>query len=200
SAFLTKMVETLSKYPSALFVHCAIDVITQSGAYVCSHVGEWPELSPGHSWLKRMLSSFHCPVCALTLVRREAHERYGLYNPSYGFIADIEMWMRLAMHGDVAYVRHPLVQTREREEGHQATANGIALLYTVASIHRRYIPHAFVTHEHLFRKLLLELRLGRAVFRSRAALIKCWTLHSIKGFLSKTPLSINSQMRTSRNP
>lgn len=34
STFLTKMVETLSKYPSALFVHCAIDVITQSGAYI----------------------------------------------------------------------------------------------------------------------------------------------------------------------
>ena len=58
--------------------------------------------------------SLHCPVCALTLVRREAHESYGLYDASYGFISDVEMWMRLSMRGDVAYIDKPLIDVRER--------------------------------------------------------------------------------------
>ena len=92
-----------------------IDVVRQDGSYVCSHVGDWPELTPGYSWLKVMLNSLHCPVCALTLVRREAHEKCGLYDPAGGFIADVEMWMRLSGQGDVAYVAEPLIAVRERE-------------------------------------------------------------------------------------
>ena len=108
--------------------------------------------------------------------------------------------MRLALNGDVAYVRQPLIQVRQREEDHQAIANRIALANTVASIHRRYIPHAFVTRECLFQRLLLELRLGYVVCRDRAALIKRWALCSMKVCISKTRLSICARMRTSRNP
>ena len=136
---LTKV--SLLVFSLALFVHCAVDVITQSGNYVRSHVGRWPELTPGWPWLKFMLSSFHCPVCALTVVRREAHEQYGLYDPSYGFVADVEMWMRLSRHGDVAYVREPLVQIRERDRRHEAVEDGICMIGTIARIHRSYVPH-----------------------------------------------------------
>jgi glycosyltransferase involved in cell wall biosynthesis len=179
-SFLAKMVDTLARYPKALFVHCAIDVITQNGTYVRSHVGDWPEVSPGHSWLEFMLGSFHCPVCALTLVRRDAHEKYGLYDSSFGFIADIEMWMRLALNGDVAYIREPLIQVREREEKHWATANEISLVRTAVSIHRRYIPHAYNSPERVLRQFLLELRLVHQVLRIRASWIKRLAFHKLK--------------------
>lgn len=167
--FLEEMVGALDRNPSALFVHTAIEVISQAGEPVVAHVGRWPELTPGGEWLRFMLQGLNCPVCALTLVRRSAHERYGLYNPADGFISDIEMWMRLARHGDVAYVGRPLIQVREREVGHHASANAVPLTYTVARIHRRYLPVAHVALGRLVRRLGLEVRVIRTVGRIRAS-------------------------------
>ena len=170
--FLAEMLGALDRNPSALFVHCAIEVINQEGRPLASHVGEWPELTPGAEWLKFMLGGLSCPVCALTLVRREAHERFGLYDPAHGFISDAELWMRLARHGDVAYVARPLIQVREREEGHHADANAIPLTHSIARIHRRYLPLAYRGGTRLLRRAALEARLARTVLRIRASQVK----------------------------
>ena len=141
--FLATMVAMLERHPSALFVHCAIDMVDGAGRRTASHVGDWPALTPGRQWLRFMLSRLSCPVCALTVVRRDTHDRHGLYDPQYGFIADIEMWMRLAAHGDVAYVSRPLISVREREPDAPAFADGVGLLRTLQRIHARYVPEAF---------------------------------------------------------
>src|SRR5438105_9474762 len=138
--FLASMVETLDRNPSALFVHCGIEIIRQDGVVQRAFVESWPELTPGAAWLNFMLSSLHCPVCALTVVRRQAHEKFGLYDPRMGFISDVEMWMRLSRHGDVAYVSQPLIQVREREAGHAYAAQSTYLLRIAASIQRQYLP------------------------------------------------------------
>jgi glycosyltransferase involved in cell wall biosynthesis len=167
--FLEAMVGALRRHPSALFVHCAIESISQNGEIIATHIGDWQELTPGDSWLKFMLRSLNCPVCALTLVRREAHEQYGLYDPSCGFIADVEMWMRLSSHGDVAYLKEPLIQVRDREAGHEASLNGDRDIRMAANIHRRFIPAAYSHGGRAFRRLLLELRLSRQYVRYQAA-------------------------------
>jgi len=166
--FLARLVEALELHQSALFVHCAIDVVRQDGSYVCSHVGEWSGLTPGCSWLKVMLNGLNCPVCALTLVRREAHEKCGLYDPAAGFIADVEMWMRLSGQGDVAYVAEPLIAVREREQDHFATKAWSSLLRATADIHRQYIPRAFPGSRRWLRRGLLEYRVGRQLLHGRA--------------------------------
>lgn len=170
-SFLAEMVETLARHPTALYVHCAINVISQRGAYVQSCVGDWPELSAGTDWLKFLLSRWHCPVCALTVVRRSAHEQLGLYDASCGFIADIDMWMRLAQHGDVAYVRRPLIGVREREAGHMAAAMADALLRTTLMIHRRHLPQVYGPAERLCRQLQLQSQYFYRIARERAARI-----------------------------
>jgi glycosyltransferase involved in cell wall biosynthesis len=170
--FLARLVEALDVHQSALFVHCAIDVVRQDGSYVCSHIGGWSELTLGDSWLKVMLKSLHCPVCALTLVRREAHEKCGLYDPRYGFISDTEMWMRLSKHGDVAFVAAPLIEVREREPDHAARSNWVTLLLTAAAIHRKYIPQVYCGGERLYRRLLLESRLSKQMLLGMASQLK----------------------------
>src|SRR5216683_1904421 len=90
--FLKAMVDALDRYPSALYVHCASQVIGQWGEQKAANVSDFAELTTGTEWLKFMLSTPHCPVCALTLARRSAHERYGVYNPTDGFITDVDMW------------------------------------------------------------------------------------------------------------
>src|SRR5229473_2538483 len=56
-AFLRRMVELLERHPSALFVHCAIDCITEAGKYVNTIVSNAAELTAGRDWLKVMLST-----------------------------------------------------------------------------------------------------------------------------------------------
>jgi hypothetical protein len=175
--FLARLVEALDVHQSAWFVHCAIDVVRQDGSYVCSHIGDWSELTLGDSWLKVMLKSLHCPVCALTLVRREAHEKYGLYDTTAGFIADVEMWMRLSRHGDVAYVAESLIRIREREEGHFANKAWPSLLRATATIHRQYIPQVFCGPQGLLRRGLLECRVARQFVHGRVSeVINQWRL------------------------
>lgn len=153
--FLSRMVEVLSRHPSALYVHCAIDIIDSEGAVLRTHVGDWPELVRGADWLKFMLGQLSCPVSALTMVPRRSHEQYGLYDSTWGFIADVEMWMRLALHGDVAYVREPLVRVRAREAEHEMSAS-ITPTVLLARIHRKYLPFGYKGFERLGRRLVLE--------------------------------------------
>jgi len=171
-AFVETMVETLRRNPTALFVHCAIECIAQNGELTQTNVGDWPELTTGAAWLKTMLQSLNCPVCALTVVRREAHERYGLYDPSFGFIADVEMWMRLSTYGDVAYVREPLIQVREREQGHVESVNGDRWIRTAARIHRKFLPAAYNGQARAVKQVLLELKLTNQYLRHQASRVR----------------------------
>lgn len=117
---IEKMVSILESHQSALYVHCGIlqiDQFDQPTGFESVH--NYPPLSEGWTWLQFMLKSYSCPVCANTMVQRKAHEQYGLYNTRYGFIADVEMWMRLSTKGDVAYLAEPLIHTRTRESDHE---------------------------------------------------------------------------------
>ena len=167
--FIETMVTTLRRNPSALFVHCAVETLTDSGEVAETYVGDWGELTPGTAWLRRMLRSLSCPVCALTVVRREAHERYGLYDLSCGFIADVEMWMRLSSYGDVAYVAEPLIQVAAREEGHAETENWDRWIKVAADIHRRFLPSAYEPRQRTVRSVLLELKFGNQYLRHHAS-------------------------------
>jgi glycosyltransferase involved in cell wall biosynthesis len=171
-SFLRRMVETLERHPSALFVHCAIDTITESGKYVQSFINDFSELTPGCDWLKVMLSTLACQVCALTLVRRSAHEKFGLYNPQFDFVSDVELWMRLSTQGDVAYVREPLIQVREREQDHYATNNGVKLVRRTAAIHRLYLPFAYHRQELTRHRIRLQLATARSVAQWRASRVR----------------------------
>lgn len=170
--FLRRMVEVLERNPSALFVHCAIDCITQEGKYVQTLSADWPELTLGMDWLRFMLSTNSCPVCALTLVRRSAHQQHGLYDPRNDFVSDIELWMRLSSKGDVAYIRESLIQVREREANHYATANAQKLVAHTADIHRRYLPRVYTGIELALRSASLELRTARQLANLKASVIK----------------------------
>lgn len=154
--YLAEMVAALDRHPSALYVHCAIDVVGQDDRHMQTHIGDWSELTPGKEWLRFMLRSLSCPVCALTLVRRNAHETYGLYDPTFGFISDVEMWMRLASKGDVAYVNTPLINVREREEDHIATKESVRWILIAGRIHRNYLGMSYHGLAEIYQRLKLE--------------------------------------------
>lgn len=171
--YLERLVALLDRYPAALFAHCGIEIVDQEGKPTGDrHVGPWAPLTPGRAWLSVMLRGFSCPVCALTLVRREAHERYGLYHPAYGFIADVEMWMRLSEEGDVAFAAEPLVRVRTREDDHAVAADPWPVLAIAFAIHRRYIPRRYTGIEGALRRLELDVRADMTVARELASRLR----------------------------
>ena len=46
---------------------------------------------------------------------KKAYESVGLFNSRFGFISDVDMWLRLACGVDVAYVPEPLMTLTSRE-------------------------------------------------------------------------------------
>jgi GT2 family glycosyltransferase len=48
------------------------------------------------------------------MIRREAWDKVGGMREQFGLLADIDMWMRLAMRGPVGYVPEPLITMRHQ--------------------------------------------------------------------------------------
>jgi glycosyltransferase involved in cell wall biosynthesis len=61
---------------------------------------------PGQEWLRIVCGLAHTPVTSPEVVVRTAiQQRIGGYLPALPHTGDAEMWMRFALHSDVAYVR-----------------------------------------------------------------------------------------------
>lgn len=161
-----RMVEFMDAHPSALFVHTGLLAIGEDGRPTGrSYVADYAPLTPGPRWVDRMLSQVHCPVCADAMVRRVAHERHGLYDPEYGFVADVELWLRLSLQGDVGYLAEPLIHIREREADHEYSGANWELLDTLLQIQRRYHREVFRGWRGPWRRLTLGLRADRLLLR-----------------------------------
>ncbi len=164
--YLSALLDTLRSHPSAGFAHCAIEMMTQQGEVKATHIGPWAGLTKGSEWLEVMLKGLSCPVCALTMVPRAMYEQHGLYNPAFGFVSDVEMWMRLAACSDVSYVSRPLIKVRERESEHIATARAIEIARTIVRIHRKYLPVKYRGWRKLHKRARLEATYGVLVAKT----------------------------------
>lgn len=134
-----KMAAVLDAQPRMAYVHTALKAIDSTGAVMATYCGDYAAVTPGDLWLRHMLSRFDCPVCALTMVRRSTYERHGLYNSDFGFISDVEMWMRLAHTGaDVGYIAEPLIWCRAREADHEYAKVNWETVDNVLRIHELY--------------------------------------------------------------
>ncbi len=61
---------------------------------------------PGHRWLERRFRDAHSVITAPeVVVRTSLQKKVGGYDPRLPHSGDMEMWMRLAAHADVGYIR-----------------------------------------------------------------------------------------------
>lgn len=67
-------------------------------------------------WLmkKYLFARWGCLVRGTAMIRREAWEQVGGMREQFGLLADIDMWMRLAMRGPVGYVPEPVITLRHQ--------------------------------------------------------------------------------------
>jgi glycosyltransferase involved in cell wall biosynthesis len=71
-----------------------------------------------HEIARQFFSVFTSCVWGTVMVRRAAYLSTGPFDPKYGFIADVDMWLRLARDHEVAYVAEPLITITPREKEH----------------------------------------------------------------------------------
>jgi len=100
----------------------------------------------GSALVEQMLlgPSFACPVTACALVRRTAYEAVGFqYDPQFGFLADVDMWLRLAARFDVGQVERVGLVCRRRDENHPMSDAAWDLGRLIVAIHQVNVERYF---------------------------------------------------------
>lgn len=144
---LEKWSNSLLRFPPAAFV------FNPYGVYESSYV--YQETMPGECldgmWLlnRYLLPRWGCIVRGTAMIRRSAWDQVGGMRERFGLLADVDLWMRLSMGWQVAYVAEPLITVRQRRpEDYPATYQGNAwswtrqrLLYEIHAANRlAYLP------------------------------------------------------------
>jgi glycosyltransferase involved in cell wall biosynthesis len=135
---LGKMVRLLEENPSVGFVHPGVAWVNPDGSNYQEFLLDFEEVIEGHRLVEAVLLSddFSCPVCACAMVTRKAYEKVGFfYDRQYGFISDIDLWLRLSMEFEVGYLREPLITCRRREETHVYSGVNWQMNQWAVSIH-----------------------------------------------------------------
>jgi glycosyltransferase involved in cell wall biosynthesis len=115
---IEKWKAALDAHPGAAFVFNAYGALTPSGEVRRIYREALPACTPGAVLLEQIFFRrwrFDSPVWGTVMARRSAYVHAGLFDPRFGFVSDVDMWMRLADEYDVAYISEPLINLPCRE-------------------------------------------------------------------------------------
>lgn len=109
---LEKWAGVLDRHPDAAFVFNPYGVFESDFIYEEPMPGECIN---GKWFLEQYLfARWGCVVRGTTMIRREVWEQVGGMREQFGLLADIDMWMRLAMRWQVGYVPEPVITARHQ--------------------------------------------------------------------------------------
>ncbi len=114
-SIVEECVRILDLYPNVGLVHTGCVMIEPEGK-VQYFVFPFPEFASGIWWARRIAQVWDSPIHAPTvMVRHQAYEKAGkYYDWSLDASADMDMWVRLGLVCDFAYIAGPLVQVTSR--------------------------------------------------------------------------------------
>jgi glycosyltransferase involved in cell wall biosynthesis len=169
---LARQTSTLDRHPNVGLVHGGFHVIGAEGQVL----PDWPlpfpndAIESGSSAFAE-LSLRNYITAPTVVVRREAQNRAGLYATTLGATGtDWDMWLRLALHADIAYTVAPVARYRHHPGSIsiEADANGMRLIADVAVIRHVFSASrdAIPDVERLERRALAAL--GARALRASA--------------------------------
>jgi glycosyltransferase involved in cell wall biosynthesis len=109
---------SLHKYPEALFVFNQYNWLDESGKFKLKYDHHLEEVNDGKVLMEYFLNTLSSAPWGTVMAKRKAYDDFGLFDAEYGFISDVEMWLRLGLHGKVCYVNEPLIDLTPREKTH----------------------------------------------------------------------------------
>lgn len=128
---LEKKMRVLEAHPHVGFVYSAVACVDGEGKPALGYFergtpGGPVEIRKGSDFFVQLLRSTSNPICAPSVVaRRECFERQGLFDERLPFTLDWEMWMRLCLYWDAAFIPEPLIQYRIHEQAASARFRGV---------------------------------------------------------------------------
>jgi len=166
---LERKVRFLEDEPAVGFVHSNVAQIDADGRLLseCWSVPPRPGDEGRHdgaAYFERLLTGANS-VCAPSVVmRREAFDRLGGFDPRLPFTADWEMWMRIALFHDVGYLARPLVRYRRHDAMETET------FATSRQLEQAYLAKMLVLDKHPDRVSDVEALRSRIAreYRDRA--------------------------------
>jgi glycosyltransferase involved in cell wall biosynthesis len=174
---LERWVDALERHPSAGLVFNAVSLLGRDGEIRGGHDHGYRELIAGRELYDAMLGSLASPIFGIVMVRRDSLLAAGRFDESLPVLADVDMWFRILLNHDVAYVDERLYSIYPREEDHpNARVNWrirdeLTRIYRAACDrrHPRGSPEWKVAHRRLSRLLLrADLRgLAASLVRGR---------------------------------
>jgi glycosyltransferase involved in cell wall biosynthesis len=178
---LQKWEAALDQHPSAGFVFCGVStgdetptdetpqrvhrlnrstVVSEYGSRAV-YLHDVEPFTDGRAFFERhMLHATYSIVWGTVMARRSVYQELLPFDTQFGFISDVDMWMRICRRHDVAYVREPLIHlddspTAERKFDWNR-------METLRRMQRANIERFYATSQQLLRR---ELARHSDVFR-----------------------------------
>jgi glycosyltransferase involved in cell wall biosynthesis len=115
---IEKWNEALDKNPQAAFVFN--DYSSKQSTFGNNDYAHGPIKSGVGQFevAKHYFKTLTCCVWGTVMARKETYENYGPFNSKYGFISDVEMWLRICANEQFAYINEHLIHLIPREPNH----------------------------------------------------------------------------------
>lgn len=115
---LTKKVKVLDKNPNVGLVHSDYYRIDGKGNRIpgmCIFKYKRNCIIKGWDSFKELFINGNTICCPSVMVRKECYEKLGVYDITLLCTGDYEMWMRISLYYDIAYLAEPLIKRRYHE-------------------------------------------------------------------------------------
>lgn len=166
---LEKWVGVLMKHPGVGLVYNASDELDRKGRVHLQHRHPYPLIMSGKAMIDEMLRLYSSPIFGIVMLRKSVLAKVGEFDVQYPILGDVDMWMRLMMISDVAYINEPLYQISPRETDHVNAGVNWAILHEFQEI---FVSNAARRYAGNRLEVEVTITLLRSQFRRR--LLRSW--------------------------
>jgi glycosyltransferase involved in cell wall biosynthesis len=128
---------------------------------------DWDEIGPDsvvtkHMQLpdydiENMLAGFNVATGPGVFIRRSAIERFGMRDPQFRYVGDLEFWFRLALHGKIVHIPQILATHRVHPDAASITDQGSRMAdELVQMVHKVYSFKDIPPHIRQIRRQVLS--------------------------------------------
>jgi glycosyltransferase involved in cell wall biosynthesis len=115
---IERWTRAMQEYPTAALVFNAYDVMNEHGEVVITYHSPFKPLVPGLDLFDYIINRSSSPIWGIVMVRKGCVMEVGPFDPRLPTLADVDMWLRLLLRFDAAYIDEALLRVAPREAGH----------------------------------------------------------------------------------
>jgi glycosyltransferase involved in cell wall biosynthesis len=136
---------------------------------------DWDEIGPDSALIEHkrlpdydienMLIGFNVAMGPGVFIRRSSIERYGMRDPQFKYVGDLEFWFRLALHGKLVHIPKALATHRVHPDAASATDLGARMAEElITMVHKIYSFEKMPQHLKRIRRRALSWAHHEAAF------------------------------------